>query len=156
MVNVAINGNGEVIREAKLPTSRRSLDDFFSTFTDSVKAIVERASNWYWLSDWCRGNGIDLTLAHPKMAGAISYAKVRTDCEDIGRIAQNGSHSRSLSNTKRSKRTPGADLQATLWNQAIKYNVRISGSQWRQLDELEGATVAPCRESASRASAPAN
>jgi predicted NBD/HSP70 family sugar kinase len=29
MVNVAINGNGEVIREAKLPTSKRSLEDFF-------------------------------------------------------------------------------------------------------------------------------
>ncbi|MDZ7692168.1 MAG: hypothetical protein U5K69_13720 [Balneolaceae bacterium] len=28
MVNVAINGNGEVIREAKLPTSRQSLEDF--------------------------------------------------------------------------------------------------------------------------------
>ncbi|WP_212747633.1 transposase [Fodinibius saliphilus] len=28
-----------------------------------MKAVVECTSNWYWLSDWCRANGIDLTLA---------------------------------------------------------------------------------------------
>lgn len=28
-------------------------------------------------------------------------------------------------------------LQSTLWNQAIKYNVEISGSQWRQLEKLQ-------------------
>ena len=33
MVIVAINGNGEVIREAKLPTSTRSLEDFFGHFS---------------------------------------------------------------------------------------------------------------------------
>ena len=28
-------------------------------------------------------------------------------------------------------------LQSTLWNQAIKHNVEISGSQWRQLNQLQ-------------------
>jgi len=28
-------------------------------------------------------------------------------------------------------------LQSTLWNQAAKYNVRISGGQWRQLNTLQ-------------------
>jgi len=51
MVNVALNGNGKVVREAKLPTSRRSLEDFFGTFDGPVKAVVECTSNWYWLSD---------------------------------------------------------------------------------------------------------
>jgi transposase len=88
MVNVAINGNGEVIREAKLPTSCRSLEDFFNTFDDAVKAVVERASNWYWLSDWCRSNGVELTLAHAKMVKAISYAKVKTDKVDAKTLAE--------------------------------------------------------------------
>ncbi|MDZ7693198.1 MAG: hypothetical protein U5K69_19105 [Balneolaceae bacterium] len=28
-------------------------------------------------------------------------------------------------------------LQSTLWNQAVTYNVPISGSQWRYLDKLQ-------------------
>src|SRR5699024_11744906 len=28
-------------------------------------------------------------------------------------------------------------LQSTLWNLTAKYNVRISGSQWRELDEVQ-------------------
>ncbi|MDZ7693608.1 MAG: hypothetical protein U5K69_21230 [Balneolaceae bacterium] len=75
MVNVAINGNGEVIREAKLPTSQRSLEDFFGTFDGPVKAVVECTSNWYWLSDWCRANGVDLKLAHSKMVKAIAMRR---------------------------------------------------------------------------------
>ena len=88
MVNVAINSNGEVIREAKLPTSRRSLEDFFGTFEGPVKAVVECTSNWYWLSDWCRANGVELTLAHAKMVKAISYAKVKTDKVDAKTLVE--------------------------------------------------------------------
>ncbi|NGP88486.1 IS110 family transposase [Fodinibius halophilus] len=88
MMNVALNDNGEVVQKAKLPTSRRSLEDFFGTFDDPVKAVVECTSNWYWLSDWCRSNGVDLTLAHAKMVKAISYAKVKTDTVDAKTLAE--------------------------------------------------------------------
>jgi hypothetical protein len=67
MVFVAINSNGEVVREAKLPTSPARLEEFFSSFTEPVQAVVECTSFWYWLSDWCRDNNIQLTLAHSKM-----------------------------------------------------------------------------------------
>ncbi|HLR31524.1 MAG TPA: hypothetical protein VK074_03490 [Fodinibius sp.] len=69
MVNVAINSNGEVIQEAKLSTSTRSLKDFFNGLEEPIRAVVECTSNWYWLSDWCRTNNVDLTLAHAKMPG---------------------------------------------------------------------------------------
>lgn len=82
MVNVAINGNGKVVREAKLPTATRSLEDFFGGLEEPIKTVVECTSNWYWLADWCRANGVDLTLAHAKMVKAISYAKVKTDTVD--------------------------------------------------------------------------
>jgi len=88
MVIVAINDNGEEIRQAKLPTSTRSLEDFFGSFGEPVRAVVECTSNWYWLSDWCRDNDIDLTLAHAKMVKAISYAKVKTDKVDAKTLAE--------------------------------------------------------------------
>ncbi|HLR24946.1 MAG TPA: hypothetical protein VK112_03690 [Fodinibius sp.] len=69
MVNVAFNGNGKVVREAKLSTATRSLEDFFNGLEEPIRAVVECTNNWYWLSDWCRTNGVDLTLAHAKMPG---------------------------------------------------------------------------------------
>ncbi|HLR24573.1 MAG TPA: hypothetical protein VK112_01815 [Fodinibius sp.] len=53
MVIVAINDNEHLVREAKLPSSGRALDDFFGTLTEPVQAVVECTSFWYWLSDWC-------------------------------------------------------------------------------------------------------
>src|SRR5699024_4208558 len=88
MAIVAINNNNEVMREAEMPTSVRSLADFFSTLDQPVQAVVECTCNWYWLSDWCRENNIPLTLAHAKMVKAISYAKVKTDTVDAKTLAQ--------------------------------------------------------------------
>lgn len=81
MVNVALNDNADVVREAKLPTSTKALDEFFSGFEEPVRAVVECISSLYWLSDWCRTNNVPLMLAHAKMVKAISYAKAKT-CKD--------------------------------------------------------------------------
>lgn len=152
MVNIALNDNGKVVKEAKLPTSRRSLEDFFGSFSEPIQAVVECTSNWYWLSDWCRSNGIDLTLAHAKMVKAISYAKVKTDKVDAKTLAELLKadlipEAYQIQHDRRELRelTRGrlrlirwrAKLQSTLWSQAIKYNVQISGPQWRQLDKLQ-------------------
>lgn len=151
MVNVAINGNGKVVREAKLPTSRRSLEDFFGTFDVPIRAVVECTSNWYWLSDWCRANDVELTLAHAKMVKAISYAKVKTDKVDAKTLAELlraglVPEAYQIKHDRRELRelTRGrlrliqwrGTLQSTLWSQAIKYNVQIGGTQWRYLDKL--------------------
>ncbi len=152
MVNVAINGNGEVIREAKLPTATRALEDFFGSFDGPVKVVVECTSNWYWLSDWCRANGVDLTLAHSKMVKAISYAKVKTDKVDAKTLAEllradlipeayqvqpDRRELRELTRGRLRLIQWRGKLQSTLWNQAIKYNVKINGSQWRELKKLQ-------------------
>ena len=151
MVIVAVNSNGEVIREAKLPTSQRALEDFFNTFDGQIQAVVECTSSWYWLSDWCRANGIELTLAHAKMVKAISYAKVKTDKVDANTLAEllradlipeayqikhDRRELRELTRGRLRLIQWRGKLQSTLWNQAIKYNVQISGSQWRALDKL--------------------
>jgi len=151
MVNVAINSNGKVVKEAKLPTASRSLEDFFGDFEGPVKAVVECTSNWYWLSDWCRANGVDLTLAHAKMVKAISYAKVKTDTVDAKTLAEllqadlipeayqikhDRRELRELTRGRLRMIQWRGKLQSALWGQAIKYNVQISGSQWRYLDKL--------------------
>ncbi|WP_445666365.1 IS110 family transposase [Fodinibius sp. AD559] len=151
MVNVAINGNGKVVREAKLPTATRSLEDFFNDLEAPVQTVVECTSSWYWLSDWCRDNDIELTLAHSKMVKAISYAKVKTDKVDAKTLAELLKadlipEAYQIKHDRRELRelTRGrlrliqwrGKLQSTLWNQAIKYNVQISGSQWRELEKL--------------------
>jgi len=152
MVNVALNDNAEVIRQAKLPTTERSLEDFFGGFGEPIQAVVECTSNWYWLSDWCRANGIELTLAHAKMVKAISYAKVKTDKVDAKTLAEllkadlipeayqvqhNRRELRELTRGRLRLIQWRGKLQSTLWGQAIKYNVKISGTQWRQLDKLQ-------------------
>src|SRR5699024_12565376 len=77
MVNVAFNGNGKVVSEAKLSSATRSLEDFFNGLEEPIRAVVECTNNWYWLSDWCRTNGVDLTLAHAKMPGRSAMQKSR-------------------------------------------------------------------------------
>jgi len=151
MVNVAINDNAEQIKQAKLPTSRKALYDFFRDFDEPVQAVVECTSSWYWLSDWCRANGVPLTLAHAKMVKAISYAKVKTDKVDARTLAellraglipeayQVGPERRALRELTRGRlrmiQRPGK-LQSRLWSQAAKYNVHIDRNQWRYPDEL--------------------
>src|SRR5699024_9380 len=152
MVNVAINDKAEIVLQADMPTSTRSLVDFFAAFDQPVQAVVECTSNWYWLSDWCREHNIPLTLAHAKMVKAISYAKVKTDKVDAKTLAellraelipeahQAGPKRRELRELTRGRLRMvqwRARTQSVLWGQAIKYNVLISGEDWRYLGELE-------------------
>ncbi|HYW95715.1 MAG TPA: transposase [Bacteroidales bacterium] len=88
MVNVAINDNAEMVRQAKMPACPNSLDTFFGKFQEPVQAVVECTSSWYWLSDWFRDHQIPLKLAHAKMVKAISYAKVKTDKVDAKTLAE--------------------------------------------------------------------
>ena len=153
MVIAAINGNGEVIREDKLACSRDELSRFFASFTQPVQAVVECTSNWYWLSDWCRAHGVPLILAHSKMVKAISYAKVKTDKVDARTLAellraglipeayqiQPGRRElRELNRARLRMIHHRGLLEATLWNLAGKYNVRISEMGWRYPGRLPG------------------
>jgi transposase len=153
MVIVAINDNADIIREEKLPTSTARLETFFGAFDEPVQAVVECTSFWYWLSDWCRDNNIHLTLAHSKMVKAISYAKVKTDKVDAKTLAellraglipeayQAKPVRRELRELTRGRLRMiqwRGKLQSTMWGLAAKYNVQISGTQWRYLEKLQG------------------
>ena len=114
--------------------------------------MVECTSSWYWLADWCRANGVALTLAHAKMVKAISYAKVKTDKVDAKTLAEllradlipeayqakpERRELRELTHSRLRLVQWRGRLQSTLWNQAIEYNVQISGSQWRYPGKLQ-------------------
>jgi transposase len=82
------------------------------------------------------------------MVKAISYAKVKTDKVDAKTLAEllradlipeayqinhDRRELRELTRGRLQLIQWRGKLQSTLWNQAIKYNVQISGSQWRKL-----------------------
>ncbi len=151
MVNVAINDNGEKVKQATLPTSRKALNNFFSGFDEPVQAVVECTSSWYWLSDWCRANDVSLMLAHAKMVKAISYAKVKTDTVDAKTLAellradlipeayQIKPERRALRELTRGRLRMiqrRGKLQSRLWSQGAKYNVHIGRDQWRYPEKL--------------------
>lgn len=140
MVIVAINGNGEVIWEARLSTSTEVLAKVFGQFGQPVQAVVECTSSWYWLSDWCRTSEIPLKLAHAKMVKAISYAKVKTNKVDAKTLAellradlipeayQEKPDRRALRELTRGRLRMihrRGKLQSCLWSQEAKYNVHI-------------------------------
>lgn len=153
MVIEAINSNAEVVREEKILTSPKALEELFGSLNGPVQAGVEYTGFWYWLSDGCRDHNIPLTLAHSKMVKAISYAKVKTSKADAKTLAEllraglipeacrAASAHRELRELTRGRlwmiRWRGK-LQSTLWNLAAKYNVQISGrTQWRYPGKLQ-------------------
>ena len=77
-----VNHDGEMIKQCKLPNHNNSIIRYFSEMGKDHCAVVESTSNWYWLSDLLKANGIEITLAHAKYLKAISYAKVKTDKVD--------------------------------------------------------------------------
>ena len=82
-----VNQNGEMIKQAKLPNHNNSIIRYFVDMGKQHKAVVESTSNWYWLSDLLKANGIEIMLAHAKYLKAISYAKVKTDKVDSQTLA---------------------------------------------------------------------
>ena len=88
MTIAVINDNGELLALKKIDCCKKTLEKFFDELKEPVQAVVEATSNWYWFSDWCTQQGIQLTLAHSKMLKAISYAKVKTDSVDARTLAE--------------------------------------------------------------------
>ncbi len=83
-----IDENGVVVQQVKLPNDPVYILNHFQGLSGHHKAVVESTSNWYWLSDLLRENGIEFVLAHAKYVKAISYAKVKTDKVDSLTLAQ--------------------------------------------------------------------
>ena len=76
------DGN-QVVAEKRLAASEAALTAYLARWPASQhRIVVEATGGWYWIADFCRARGIELTLAHPWKLKAISGAKVKTDDVD--------------------------------------------------------------------------
>ena len=77
----------KVIQEARLPATEAALRKYLGQWPLAKHRIVAEATgNWYWLDDFCRSYGAELTLAHPWKIRAITGAKVKTDPTDANTL----------------------------------------------------------------------
>jgi transposase len=79
IASMPADGN-RVVAEKRLPASDAALSAYLAQWPASQhRIVVEATGGWYWIADFCRARGIELTLAHPWKLKAISGAKVKTD-----------------------------------------------------------------------------
>ena len=151
MTIAAIKDNGELLTSQKITCHEMALERFFDEIGKPVQAVVEATANWYWISDWCRRQGIHLTIAHSKMLKAISYAKVKTDAVDARTLAellrvglipkawQVERYQRDLRELTRSRlrlieRRTG--IQNQIKATCKKYNADLKSLSWYDLDRI--------------------
>ncbi len=53
-----VNQDGEMIKQSKLPNHNSSIIRYFEEMGKDHRAVVESTSNWYWLSDLLKENGL--------------------------------------------------------------------------------------------------
>ena len=63
-VITTVNQDGKMIKQSKLPNHNSSIIRYFEEMGKDHRAVVESTSNWYWLSDLLKENGIQIVLAH--------------------------------------------------------------------------------------------
>lgn len=86
IASMLAEGN-RVIGEARLPATERALRAYLVQWPLAKHHIVvEATGSWYWLDDFCRACGAELTLAHPWKLRAITGAKVKTDHVDTNTL----------------------------------------------------------------------
>lgn len=88
IVICTVNDNGTVVARTKIKTETELVLEYFRRWSEPHQAVIECTSNWYWLCDLLRSEGIATVLAHAKYLKAISYAKVKTDAIDAHTLAQ--------------------------------------------------------------------
>ncbi len=83
-----LDASGTAVSHRRLRAERPLVARYFRSLPGPHRAVVEATASWYWLADLLKEEGIELTLAHSKLAGAIAYAKVKTDAVDAHTLAQ--------------------------------------------------------------------
>lgn len=82
-----VDGDGKIIKEAKVSNEENEIILFFSEFRFPVRAAVEATYNWYWLVDLLEEIGIDVQLANPYKTKIIAESKTKTDKIDARALA---------------------------------------------------------------------
>ena len=74
-----MDGQGEIVKRAKLQNHPDTLVSFFGQLEDEVTVAVEATWNWYWLQELFEDHHISMKLVHPQRAKAIASARIKTD-----------------------------------------------------------------------------
>jgi transposase len=89
IVVCTLDENGSIVERRTMKTEPELVTTYFRQWpAQEHRAVVECTSNWYWLCDLLRTQGIGVVLAHAKYLKAIAYAKVKTDAVDAYTLAQ--------------------------------------------------------------------
>lgn len=85
----AMNKDGVILRETKIPTIREEVEKFINSFgkQEDLKIVLEPVSQSGFYADLLESLGVEVHLAHPKRVKAIAFAKVKTDKIDAEVLA---------------------------------------------------------------------
>jgi transposase len=78
----ALNGQGDIVKRAKVQNHPDTLLSFFRELEDEVTVAVEATWNWYWRQELFEDHHIPMKLVHPQRAKAIASARIKTDTID--------------------------------------------------------------------------
>lgn len=64
-----------------MPNEKEAIRDYLDTFPELVEVVFEAMRNWCWLYDLLQQEEgvVEVTMAHPKKAKAITEARIKTD-----------------------------------------------------------------------------
>ena len=72
---------GNLIRQGKIDTSKKAIQEYFSSI-DEAKVAIESTGIWEWIYEIIDAIGLEVKLVNPVKARAIAEAKIKTDKVD--------------------------------------------------------------------------
>lgn len=83
-----MNEKGTIKDQRKLyHHDRKTLRDYFSSFSHRGKVTMEATRNWSWFYDLLEDSGLKVQLAHPLKTRAIAETRIKTDKLDSTTLA---------------------------------------------------------------------
>jgi len=82
-----LDADGEKVLQKNMPSTPAAFLRAIEPYRDDLVVGVEYIFTWYWLSDFCREEGITFVLGHALYMKAISGSKVKNDKIDAYKIA---------------------------------------------------------------------
>jgi len=81
------NESGNLLQKAKVFNERASIENFLKSFqTNTLFAVMEATTNYYWMYQELHRLGCKVVLAHPLKTRAIADAKVKNDRLDANML----------------------------------------------------------------------
>lgn len=84
---VAMDAQGAVCRQQRLPHTPEALRQFVQTLDGPCQVVIEASGNWMPVYDWLEPVVEEVVLAHPLRVRAIASARIKTDRIDATTLA---------------------------------------------------------------------